>query len=82
MLHFPPILAGKRNWMHGFHRPSKMRFLIFCLQVRLLSEGLTFTALTKVPDGKNILVPRVMKTGKTVCTAIMSGEGAALPKKW
>ena len=29
MLRFPPILAGKRNWMCGFHRPSKMRFLRF-----------------------------------------------------
>ena len=27
MLHFPPILARKRNWMQDFHRPSKMSFL-------------------------------------------------------
>ena len=31
MLRFPPILAGRRNRMHGFHRPSKMTFLIFRL---------------------------------------------------
>ena len=31
MLHFPPILGGRRNWMHGFHRPSKIRFLEFRL---------------------------------------------------
>ena len=31
MLRFPPILAGRRNWMHGFHRLSNMRFLIFHL---------------------------------------------------
>ena len=30
MLRFLPILAGKGNWMCGFHRPSKMRFLRFC----------------------------------------------------
>ena len=30
MLHFPPILAGKR----GFYRPSKMRFLRFSLVQR------------------------------------------------
>ena len=33
MLRFPPILAGKRNWMRGFHRPSKMIFLIFRLHI-------------------------------------------------
>ena len=27
MLRFPSILSGKHNWMRGFHRPSKMRFL-------------------------------------------------------
>ena len=34
MLRFTPSLAGKRNLMCGFHRPSKMRFLRF----RLLSD--------------------------------------------
>ena len=29
MLRFPPILACRRNSMHGFHQPSKMIFLIF-----------------------------------------------------
>ena len=33
MLRFPPILAGRRNWMNGFHPPSKMRFLIYRLCV-------------------------------------------------
>ena len=32
MLHFPPILAGKRNWMRVFQWPSKMRFLRFHLE--------------------------------------------------
>ena len=31
MLHFPPILAGKRIWMRGFH---KIKILRFRLQVR------------------------------------------------
>ena len=35
MLRCSPILADRRNWMHGFHRPSKMRFLTFCLNVAL-----------------------------------------------
>ena len=34
MLSFSPILAGRRNWMHCFHRPSKMRLLIFHLHAR------------------------------------------------
>ena len=36
MLRFSPILARRRghNWMHRFHRPSKMRFPIFCLDNR------------------------------------------------
>ena len=31
MLRCPPILACRRNWIHGFHRPTKMRFLMFRL---------------------------------------------------
>ena len=34
MLHFPPILADRRNWMHSFHGPSRMWFLIFCFHSR------------------------------------------------
>ena len=34
MLSFSPILAGRRNWMHFFHRPFKMRLLIFHLHAR------------------------------------------------
>ena len=33
MMRFPPILAGKRNWMFGLHRPSKMRLMTFRLEV-------------------------------------------------
>ena len=31
MLRFPPILAGKRNWMRGFYQPYTIGFLRFCL---------------------------------------------------
>ena len=34
-LRFPPILAGKPNWMRNFHLPSKMRFWRFRLAENL-----------------------------------------------
>ena len=36
MLRFPHILGGRRNGMRGFHRPSRMKFLIFRLYCRAL----------------------------------------------
>ena len=57
MLRFPPILAGKRNFLRGFHQPSKMRFLRFRLHTqwcKFMSKNLKF-ALESQEEGEGKL---------------------------
>ena len=60
MLCFTPILAGKRYWMHGFHRPSKMRFLR--LRLHRAAAVVFADALCLLPSSlwKKLLCPRAL----------------------
>ena len=51
LLRFPPTLAGKRNWMRGFHRPSKTRFLMFrSVYVDVKCQPITLSSIPEAVD--------------------------------